>query len=559
VGAGADALVVGQWSVAKLLLVAASAIAVGVAVAGWRERDLPGGAPLGVLMLLVAVWCASYAGELAAVDATLRFRFVRLTRVVIAFVPAVWLVFALEYTGRDPKLTTPAGAALLVVPTITAALATVAHPALVAPATDAGTAFVRGPWFAVHAAHSYLLLLGGTTLFVLRHAVSTDHTIRTRVVLAAVAVPWVANVVHLSGLLPLTFDPTPFSLVVTGTLFAVALSEWRLLDALPVAREVARDAVIETMDDGVIVLSDDDRVLDANPAAERILDGCRVGTPLARQTAFDGHLDDLPAEVDLTRDGERRRYELRESTFEHGHGLVEGRLLTIHDVTSAYRRRQRLAVLNRILRHDLRNDLNVVHGYAELLDDDPAVCTRSPAIIREKASRLVDLATKVREAERTLGRDEQAVTDVDVAALVRDRVDDARRERPFVEFDLDVPPTPVVVRASDLLGVAVDNLLENAVVHTDSLTPNVSVGVHHEGETVAVVVSDDGPGIPQQERQVLTDGCETPLEHGSGVGLWLVNWIVSESAGTVSFGANDPVGSVVTVRLSSTSAEGPAS
>jgi signal transduction histidine kinase len=202
----------------------------------------------------------------------------------------------------------------------------------------------------------------------------------------------------------------------------VALSEWRLFDVLPVAREVARDVVIETMDDGMIVLSGAGRVLDANPAAERVLGDCRTGVPLDRHPGFDGRLGDLPTEIDRTHDGEVRRYELRESTFEDGHGIVAGRLVTITDVTGAHRHRQRLAVLNRILGHDLRNDLNVIRGHAEILDDDPAVQARSPVVIREKASRLVELPTKVRDAERTLGQVDSEVADVDVVGLVRDRV-----------------------------------------------------------------------------------------------------------------------------------------
>ena len=225
--------------------------------------------------------------------------------------------------------------------------------------------------------------------------------------------------------------------------------------------------------------------------------------------------------------------------------------VTIRDVTRTHRHQQRLAVLNRVLRHDLRNDLNVVQGHAEFIAADPSVAEESAAIIGSKATRLVGLATKVREAERTLGRADRLVTDVDVVELVTERVTEARREQPFAEFVLRVPDDPATVRSSDLLGLAVDNLLENAVVHTTSLSPTVEVTVRRDEETgtVEVSVADDGPGIPRQEREVLVDGQETPLDHGSGIGLWLVNWIVSESMGTVSFGENDPTGSVVTLRL----------
>jgi signal transduction histidine kinase len=165
----------------------------------------------------------------------------------------------------------------------------------------------------------------------------------------------------------------------------------------------------------------------------------------------------------------------------------------------------------------------------------------------------VVLATKVRDAERTLGRTDSLVTELDVVELVSDRVEEIRRERPFAEIALDVPEGPTIVESSDLLGVALDNVLENAIVHTSSLSPMVEVTVRrdeYEGEpSVDVVVADDDPGIPPPEREVLVNGQETPLQHGSGIGLWLVNWIVSESMGAVSFGENDPTGSVVSLHL----------
>ncbi|WP_380675204.1 histidine kinase N-terminal 7TM domain-containing protein [Salinigranum sp. GCM10025319] len=546
----------GGWPVAAVLPLVSFALALGVVVATWFQRRLPGRTPFGVMMLLVAVWCVSYTGELLTIDPVVGIRFARLTRVAVAYTPVAWFVFAVDYTGRGPRVTPRMAVALLVVPTITAVLAVAGHPALLAPAPTAGTGatsltLVRGPWFWLHVAYSYLLVAAGTALFVVMHVVASGRPKHVAVILTAVAVPWLANAVYLSGFVPLPLDPTPTAFVVTGVLFAVSVTEWDLFDTLPVAREVARDAVIETMDHGVVILSDDGRVLDMNPSAERVFTGLAVGDPFDSAEAIDLGTG-VPTEVELARDGERRRYELRESSFDHVGGIVSGRLLTVRDVTRIRRHGQRLAVLSRILRHDLRNDLNVVKGHAELLAEDPTEAPESPAVIRRKAERLVDLATKVREAEQTLGRSERQVAEIDLAGLARDRVDDARRERPFAEFDLDVPPTPVHVRASDLLAVAVDNLLENAVVHADSLSPTVAVTVRGNvgpESAVELVVADDGPGIPPGERQVLVDGTETPLEHGSGIGLWVVNWIVSESMGEVSFGENDPTGSVVTIRL----------
>jgi signal transduction histidine kinase len=551
-----DAVGSGGWTVVAVLPLVSFALALGVVVATWRQRRLPGRTPFGVMMLLVAVWCASYTGELLAVDPVVRMRFARLTRVAVAYAPVAWLVFAVDYTGRGPRVTPRMAVGLLVVPTITASLAVTGHPALLASTSPTGTgaaslAFVRGPWFWLHAAYSYLLVAAGTALFVVMHVVASGRPKHVAVILAAVAVPWLANAVYLSGVVTVPLDPTPTAFVVTGVLFAASVTEWDLFDTLPVAREVARDAVIETMDHGVVILADDGLVLDMNPSAERVFPELAVGVSFDAAEGIDFE-NGVPTEIELARDGERRRYELRGSSFDHLGGFVSGRLVTVRDVTRIRRHGQRLAVLSRILRHDLRNDLNVVQGHAELLAEDPTEAPESPAVIRRKAERLVELATKVREAEQTLGRTEDRVTEIDLADLARDRVDDARRERPFAEFDLDVPSTPAHVRASDLLGIAVDNLLENAVVHADSLSPTVAVTVRDDVDpdsTVELVVADDGPGIPPEERQVLVDGTETPLEHGSGIGLWVVNWIVSESMGEVTFGENDPTGSVVTIHL----------
>ena len=67
-----------------------------------------------------------------------------------------------------------------------------------------------------------------------------------------------------------------------------------------------------------------------------------------------------------------------------------------------------------------------------------------------------------------------------------------------------------------------------------------------------MAVADNGPGIPESERRVFTEGTETPLSHGSGLGLWLTEWIVTRSNGHLCFEENDPRGTVVRVRLRET-------
>ncbi|MFC6767789.1 sensor histidine kinase [Natrinema soli] len=101
----------------------------------------------------------------------------------------------------------------------------------------------------------------------------------------------------------------------------------------------------------------------------------------------------------------------------------------------------------------------------------------------------------------------------------------------------------------------VDNLLENAVQHTGS-EPIVEVSVTRDGEAVHLSVADDGPGIPPAEIDVVTGETDiTQLTHGSGLGLWLVNWMIDSYGGSVSFARSAIGGSHVEITLEAAPAD----
>jgi signal transduction histidine kinase len=204
---------------------------------------------------------------------------------------------------------------------------------------------------------------------------------------------------------------------------------------------------------------------------------------------------------------------------------------------------QRLQVLNRVLRHNLRNDLSVVLTHADAIRErtEQATVADSAATIEAITRRLVDTGQKARTVEQLLDEDAEPVT-VDLADLTRRATSSVDDDTP-ADVDTDLPDA-VPVRALPGLGTAVEELVANAVEHGE---PPVAVSVAVGGDWAELRVADAGPGVPEHERRVL-GGDETALEHASGVGLWLVTWLVERSGGELSFFEGDRSGVAVRLR-----------
>ena len=211
------------------------------------------------------------------------------------------------------------------------------------------------------------------------------------------------------------------------------------------------------------------------------------------------------------------------------------------DVTEIERRERHVKVLDRLLRHNLRNDLGVVIGRAENVrqrSDDPVVQSEAADLV-DAANGLIDLSDTAKRIRQiienpTIERSTIAVDDLfgDIAADARDRFPEATIRVGAEIDDLDVLAT------SDLR-LALEELVENAAVH-GSGAPTVELRAERfdptSGEWVDLLVIDDGPGIPEAERAAVTGERDiTQLQHGSGLGLWLVRWAVESVGGSVSF------------------------
>lgn len=211
---------------------------------------------------------------------------------------------------------------------------------------------------------------------------------------------------------------------------------------------------------------------------------------------------------------------------------------------------ERNRVLNRVLRHNIRNSVNIVLAHLSDLKGNTNGNGQEEAslIAIERASQeILELSDSARQIDEI--RDEETSGPVDIPTLVEQYVNSARETYPEAEITTDLPEKTMTA-GDPLLRAALDNLVENAIEHCDD-DPLVRIDVDDDPSDDAVVirVEDNGPGIPELERRALEQGSEKSIDHGSGLGLWLVKWIVDHYGGELRIFRNDPDGSVVAMRL----------
>lgn len=232
-------------------------------------------------------------------------------------------------------------------------------------------------------------------------------------------------------------------------------------------------------------------------------------------------------------------------------GIFEGTIVVVSDVTEQKQRKQRLTVLNRVLRHNIQNNVNIIQGHLDLLTEDVSDGNDHVRIIKDYLDDIVALSRTAREMEqlRKPGSDELSV--INLGSTVRERIDRIRKEYNGVEVTATVPESTEVV-AHDLFPYALDNVLDNAIEHNDSDRPKVVVDVTEDADSrgrTKIAVSDNGPGLPEVEREVLTAETETQLTHSGGTGLWITRWVVRSSNGTLSAGRSQLGGTRITMHL----------
>jgi signal transduction histidine kinase len=213
---------------------------------------------------------------------------------------------------------------------------------------------------------------------------------------------------------------------------------------------------------------------------------------------------------------------------------------------------RQLTVLNRVLRHDIRNSANVIQGNANLLIDDTVDTAAKAGNIKQQAADLVKLGEQAKQIEQVLHEEEHLNQAVDIVPIIESACEQIQTEYPSAQIDTSLPDSQHVI-AHQFVDSAILNVIENAVEHNDNDNPQVTIEstVNSQNTTnyVELRVGDNGPGIAATEINALERGYETDLEHTTGVSLWLVKWIVASADGELAFAENEPRGSIVSLKM----------
>lgn len=549
-----------SWQLSLFTMVAAgSAVSFGTfSVIGW-QRSKASATAFGWLTFGGLLWAICYGIQLGFTTLNGQLYWQRATLAASSTVPPALLVFALQYAGRDDLLTRRLQAVLAAETAVFAALAftnpyhhlvwsdAVLRQAVSTPVLD--LTFAVG--YYVHIVYAYTVVaIALAILFsILLRSTSVYHRQASLLILGALPA-FLSHVVYTLGLSPIPgLDLTPFMFTITAVLYALALFHFDLLDRTPIARRNALDLV----GDGLLVVDREGLVVDANRVAQQVFD-FEPGAMFAHIT---GETD--PEALDNTTmtafiDGSRHVYDRHVSNLTDDYGEPTGYAIVLRDVTERNTYEQRLEVSNRVLRHNLRNDMNVIQGYASILAETAETPrkARMATTIQDKATDLISLSEKLRQTI-TYQQSQGELSVPDVVSLLQQLLDEFRDDYPAVTFTLKASGTRESIGVAGIadreLTLAIQNLLENSVEHNDLEGLDVRISVSVRGQRVRIQLRDNGSGLPPVERKVLESGTETPLQHSSGIGLWMTRWIVDTSGGEVSVGSSDAPGTTITVEL----------
>jgi len=543
----------------------------------------------------LTIWTFGNSAQLSLTTLSAKTFFLHITYVGITIVPPAWMLFCLAYTGRGKWITRRKLLLFLIEP-IFVQIAILTNPVhmsfwqefrLEAVNGIIVTTSLAGNLFWLHAMYSYIFLLVGCAVLI-RTMWRSPQLYRGQMTLLLVGAfaPWIANIVFLAGWSPLPrfVDLTPLAFVITVITIGWSMYRFRLLDLVP----IARDVIVDNMDDAILVLDSSLRIVDANHSAVKLLRiplTQMLGQPVPQVLSNQNELLDqltktgvVETEIELPVDETMHFFKLRVSTIYNQQKETSGHIVVVQDITSLKEANRALKLANEktqemtrlkseflaTMSHELRTPLNAIIGYTELqlagmVGELSEVQQQYQERVFSNANHLLELINDILDLSKVeAGRMEFIREPFDLRNWVKEIVqqNSVLAEEKKLQFTADIDenmPNTIVGDAGRLRQIVI-NLLSNAIKFTHDGSVNLSIKRHSES-IWTIIVEDTGIGIPPHKQETVfdefhqVDNSSTRQYSGTGLGLAIVRKLALTMGGNVRLSSTLGKGSQFSIIL----------
>ena len=327
-----------------------------------------------------------------------------------------------------------------------------------------------------------------------------------------------------------------------------------------------REAILESIKAGVIVLDQNYSLLYLNSTAKKLLDidSNTIGNPFPSCLPVD-----ITALIDAAT--EKQDAIIRDMELKKGNDVcyinlivmpkenAQGSILVLHDRSSEYKMLEMRKAFIANASHELKTPITIIRGFAETLGDHPDLPLETiqsvTKRITDSCSRMTSLVQNLLLLSDIENLPCHQITNVDIVQLVQNCLETMKHAWPAARFSLQTELNSLVVQGSqDLLEMALTNLLDNGVKYSEP-PATCTVYIKLKNGKAVIEIQDKGVGIPQEDLphifQRFFRGTKAGLKKyaGSGLGLSITETIIMKHNGTISVQSEVQKGTIFTIIL----------
>lgn len=543
---------------------------------GIRFRKSKGSLSFALFTLCLSFYTFGYGVELTCTSLEAMKFWIRFEYVGIVFIPVFWLLVALQYAGKESVLNGFTYTLLFIIPLTSLILVNtndMHHWFYISQELDTSGSFpvmqlVRGPWYWVQNAFVNICMIIGTGLFI-EFIRKSSRLYRTQgiIMLAGSLIPWLTHILYLAGFIPKGLDPTPFALTMASPFYFFGIFRYRLLDIEPFALE----NVFASMQEGVIIIDRQNRIINFNQSAKKILPGIfpeYLGKPAHLALA------DWPGLANLILSDDENIQEIKLSESQNSLSVFQatvsairdvqqnkmGKLLVLKNITELKQTERiliegekKLQGLNAtkdkflsILAHDLRNQLGGFMNLSQVLSEEftemsPSEQKEMIVLMKESSGSVYKLLENLLEwssSQRGIIPFEPEWIELNL--LVEEVFDYQQIPATHKNVALinNLPKPQYILADRNMLNSILRNLVSNAIKFTRE-GGKITVNAESADTYVKVFIQDTGVGIGSEiidklfRIDVNVSMIGTSQEKGTGLGLILCKEFIDKHNGKI--------------------------